>query len=289
MARLAIAGVLATLTLIPAAAMAQMDARVGAPPIPALPPMSAPMPQPGPMPDMPRPPMGQPGPAGDRSTTGPGGSNAYQAPSYGYSLPRHWIAPSHYVADYRRFGLPAPAPGYGWSRYYDDMVLTDRWGRVYDWRDARDMRDGGGDDRPRRRDRSGIVGAIVGGAVGALTGNLIAGAGYRLAGSLIGGGVGALAGQAVDRGSGRGGNRGGGDEWGYERGYRPSGPHWFMGDYNGGFSCGCGQTITTTTTTTTTYAEPIVTQKVTYVTEYIRMPAKRAKAVRTKDHHLGGS
>lgn len=282
MARLAIAGVLATLTLIPAAAMAQMDARVGAPPIPALPPMSAPMPQPqpGPMPDMPRPPIGQGGPGGDRWASVPGGLNAYQAPSYGYTLPRHWIAPSYYVADYRRFGLPAPAPGYGWSRYYDDMVLTDRWGRVYDWRGARDISDGGSDYQPRRRDRSGIVGAIIGGAVGALTGNLIAGAGYRLAGSLIGGGLGALAGQAIDRDSGRGG-----DEWGNERGYRPSGPHWFMGDYSGGSSCGCGQTITTTTT----YAEPIVTQKVTYVTEYIRVPVKPAKAIRTKDRYLGGS
>jgi hypothetical protein len=228
--------------------------------------------------------MGQPGPAGDRWASVPGGWNAYVAPSYGYTLPRHWIAPSYYVADYQRFGLPTPAPGYGWSRYYDDIVLTDRWGRVYDWRDGRDMRDGGGDYRPRRRDRSGIVGAIVGGALGALTGNLIAGTGYRLAGSLIGGGVGALAGQAIDRDGARGGNHGGGDEWGYERGYRPSGPHWFMGDYNGGFSCSCGQTITTTTT----YAEPVVTQKVTYVTDYVRVPVKRAKAIRTKDRYLGG-
>lgn len=300
MARLAIAGVIATLTLIPAAAMAQVDMRVGAPPIPALPPlppMRAPMPQPVPMPAMPQPapmpamprlplpPIAQPAPASDRMASVPGGGNVYQAPSYGYTLPRQWIAPSHYVADYRRFGLPTPAPGYGWSRYYDDMVLTDRWGRVYDWRNGRDMRDGGGDQRPRRRDRSGIVGAIVGGAVGALTGNLIAGAGYRLAGSLIGGGLGALAGQAIDRESGRGGHGGGGGEWGYyERGYRPSGPHWFMGEYNGGYSCACGQTVTTTTT----YAEPIVTKKVTYVTEYIRVPVKRAKAVRTKDRYLGG-
>jgi len=290
MARRAIAGIIATLTLIPAAAMAQADARVGAPPIPATPAMSAPMPQPRPdlppppMPPMghPMPPMQQPGPGSDRWASVPGGWNAYQAPSYGYTLPRHWIAPSYYIADYRGFGLPAPASGFGWSRYYDDMVLTDRWGRVYDWRDGRDMRDGNGDYRPRRRDRSGIVGAIVGGAVGALTGNLIAGAGYRLAGSLIGGGVGALAGQAIDRDSDR---RGGGD-WGYERGYRPAGPHWFMGDYNGGFSCGCGQTITTTTTT---YAQPIVTRKVTYVTEYVRVPVKRAKTIRTKDHYLGGS
>ncbi len=281
MARRAIAGIIATLGLIPAAAMAQMDARVGAPPIPATPPMSAPAPQPQAMPAVPRPAM-PPAPGSDRWVSVPGGWNAYRAPSYGFTLPRYWIAPSYYIDDYRGLGLPTPAPGYGWSRYYDDMVLTDRWGRVYDWRDGRDLREGQGGYRPRHRDRSGIVGAIVGGAVGALTGNLIAGAGYRLAGSLIGGGVGALAGQAIDRDSD---HRGGGD-WGYERGYRPRGPHWFMGDYNGGYSCGCGQTITTTTTT---YAQPIVTRKVSYVTEYVRVPVKRAKVIRTKERQLSGS
>ena len=308
MARLAIAGVIGALTLIPAVAMAQMDSRIGAPPMPPLtasmPPMSAPMPHgPGPMPQMPpmarpsmpsmphpMPPMGRPGPGGDRWASVPGGWGAYRAPSYGYTLPRYWVAPSYYIGDYRSFGLPTPAWGYGWSRYYDDMVLTDRWGRVYDWRDGRDMRDDrGGDYRPRKRDRSGIVGAIVGGAVGALTGNLIAGAGSRLAGSLIGGGVGALAGQAIDSGriGGRDGYGHGGDQYG--GGYRPSGPHWFMGEYNGGYSCGCGQTVTTTTTT---YAQPIVTRKVTYVTEYVRVPAKRRvhyAPVRTKERYLGGS
>jgi hypothetical protein len=316
MARLAIAGVLATLTLIPTVAMAQMDSRIGAPPMPSMPPpitqTSTPMPHPGPMPGMPRPsmppmghpqmpgmppmghppmagmpPMGQPGPGGDRWASVPGGWNAYRAPAYGYTLPRYWIAPSYYIDDFRSFGLPTPASGFGWSRYYDDIVLTDRWGRVYDWRDGRDMRgDDGRDYRPHKRDRSGIVGAIIGGAVGALTGNLIAGAGSRLAGSLIGGGVGALAGQAIDSGriGGRDGYGSGGDYYG--GGYRVPGPHWFMGDYNGGSSCGCGQTITTTTT----YAQPIVTRKVTYVTEYVRVPVKhRVRTIRTKEHYLGGS
>ncbi len=300
MARLAIAGVIGALTLIPTVAMAQMDSRVGAPPMPS---MGAPMPHatpggPGTMPhmppvarpQMPMPPMGRPGPGGDRWGSVPGGWNAYRAPAYGYTLPRYWTAPTYYISDYRSFGLPAPAWGFGWSRYYDDMVLTDRWGRVYDWRDSRDMRGDGGDYRPRKRDRSGIVGAIVGGAVGALTGNLIAGAGSRLAGSLIGGGVGALAGQAIDSG------RIGGRDNDYDRGhggYRPSGPHWSMGESSGGYypACGCGgQTVTTTTTTT--YAAPVVTRRVSYVTEYVRVPAKRRiryAPVRTKEHYLGGS
>ena len=319
MARLAIAGVILALTIVPGAAMAQMDSRVGAPPMLPMPPMGAPIPRPGPMPHMP--PMGQPmgqpmnqtmhqtmhqpGPGGDRWGSVPGGWNAYRVPSYGYTLPRYWTAPSYYISDYRSFGLPSPASGFGWSRYYDDMVLTDSWGRVYDRRgqndSGRDMRDGDGRyDQPRKRDRSGIVGAIIGGAVGALTGNLIAGAGSRLAGSLIGGGIGALAGQAIDRSTSRGrGGYGGRDGYdqrggydgrgGYEGGYRMNGPHWSAGDYNGGSygGCGCGQTVTTTTTT---YAQPIVTRRVSYVTEYVRVPAKhRVRVIRTKDRYLGGS
>ncbi len=69
----------------------------------------------------------------------PGGWAAYRRPSVGWALPRYWINPVFYVADYRVYALPAPAYGFGWSRYYDDAVLTDRWGRVvdvrygYDW------------------------------------------------------------------------------------------------------------------------------------------------------------
>ncbi|UVO54847.1 RcnB family protein [Sphingomonas sp. SUN039] len=316
MARLAIAGVIGALTLIPTVAMAQMDSRVGAPPMPAMPPMAAPMPHgPGAMPQMPpmarpaMPPMGQPqmppmgrpgpmpGPGGDRWGAVPGGWGAYRAPAYGYTLPPYWTAPTYYISDYGAFGLPAPAWGFGWSRYYDDMVLTDRWGRVYDWRDGRDMRgDDRGDYRPRKRDKSGIVGAVIGGAVGALTGNLIAGAGSRLAGSLIGGGLGALAGQAID--SGKIGGRDGYDDGRYGRGghygggYRMQGPHWSMGESGGGYygGCGCGQTVTTTTTTT--YAMPVVTRRVSYVTEYVRVPVKqrvRYAPVRTKERYLGGS
>ncbi len=295
MARLAIAGVIVALTLAPGVAMAQMDSRAGAPPMPhvgQMPPMGQPMNELGqPMNEMRRPmnDMRQPGPGSDRWGSVPGGWNAYRPPAYGYTLPRYWIAAPHYINDYRGFGLPTPAFGYGWSRYYDDMVLTDRWGRVYDWRAqndwGRDSRDGGGDYRPRKRDRSGIVGAIIGGAVGALTGNLIAGAGSRLAGSLIGGGVGALAGQAIDRSSHGRDHGGGHGNDGY--GYRAQGPHWFMGDYQGGnygYGCNCGgQSVTTTTTT---YAQPIVTKRVHYVTEYVRVPAKRY-VTRTKYVRLG--
>lgn len=49
-----------------------------------------------------------------------------------------------------------------------------------------------------RRD-NGVGGALIGGAVGALAGNRIAGRGSRTAGTLIGGAVGAVAGAVIDR------------------------------------------------------------------------------------------
>jgi hypothetical protein len=262
MARLAVAVTAIALALAPEIAAAQA---VGAPPIPTTSIPATPMPRP--MPPLPAPPpvpmtapmaaMGAPTPV----------VGSYVAPSYGYTLPGQWMAPQHFIGSYWTYGLPAPAPGFGWSRYYDDYVLTDRWGRVYDWRDARDYRGGRWRDGRRNKDRSGIVGALIGGAVGAVTGNLIAGAGSRLAGSLIGGGLGALAGQAIDKSTH--GDRGYGHGYGY--GYRPRGPHW-GGDYAA--TCNCGETVTTTTVT---YPEQVTERKVTYVTEYVRGPRTRAK------------
>jgi uncharacterized protein YcfJ len=62
----------------------------------------------------------------------PAGAPAYVRPFRGFVLPRVWIAPSYYIANWQGYGLPRPAQGFGWSRYYDDAVLTDRSGRVYD-------------------------------------------------------------------------------------------------------------------------------------------------------------
>ncbi len=128
--------------------------------------------------------------------------DVYQRPAYGYRLPGRWQSAEYFLADYRRYGLPDPAAGFGWSRYYDDAVLTDQWGRVYDahsnfdWNRQDDHRDyGHGRDR---FDTQGLAGGIGGAAVGAVAGNLIAGTGSRLAGSLIGGGVGAIAGLAIE-------------------------------------------------------------------------------------------
>lgn len=293
MAKPGIAGVVLALTLLPATAMSQiMEPRIGAPPIPQMP--SAPMVMPAPRMPMPAQPMPMPMPAqampGMPMRPGPmpampmrGGpapmqmAGGYVAPSYGYTLPRQWVAPGYFVANYRAFGLARPAWGFGWSRYYDDFVLTDRWGRVYDWRRGDDARSGGGIDCRRRRG-SGIVGAIVGGVVGAVAGNVIAGAGDRLAGSLIGGGVGALAGQAIDRGSHRGRctREGYYEDDGYDR--PDPRPHWDMA-WAGG--CQCTQTVTEVVEP----GYPIVTRKVSYVTEYVRVPV-RTKYVVTRTKYV---
>lgn len=152
----------------------------------------------------------------------PGGWAAYRAPVRGWMLPRYWVAPSFFVQDWPAYGLTRPQPGYGWYRYYDDAVLADRDGRVFDYRqgidwDARDdgryVRDDRAYDRylaeddrlppppppPVARRDDGVGGAVIGGAAGAVAGNVIAGRGNRLGGTILGAGVGALAGTAIDR------------------------------------------------------------------------------------------
>jgi len=150
----------------------------------------------------------------------PGGWAAYRRPSRGAVLPRYWVSPRFYVNDWAAYGLARPARGYYWARYYDDAVLIDGRGTVFDSVDAVDWdraapRDDSDfdryddrvvyspDDRPlppppavARRD-DGVAGAVAGAAVGGVAGNLIAGRGNRLGGTLIGAGVGAAAGYAV--------------------------------------------------------------------------------------------
>jgi hypothetical protein len=168
----------------------------------------------------------------------PGGWGAYRRPAVGYVLPRYWINPSFYVGNYGQYGFSRPAMGYGWSRYYDDAVLTDRYGRVadsvygYNWGQYDRYDDGGagygpqtgngpgydpgpGYGRPRDRD-GGLGGAVIGGVAGALGGAAIAGRGDRAEGAIIGGVIGAVAGTVIDRSDNAG--------RGYGNGYgRPEG------------------------------------------------------------------
>lgn len=63
----------------------------------------------------------------------PGGWNAYRRPARGFRLPSYWIAPSFFIGNFGYYGLATPPYGYRWSRYYDDAVLVDAGGRVFDW------------------------------------------------------------------------------------------------------------------------------------------------------------
>jgi Ni/Co efflux regulator RcnB len=161
----------------------------------------------------------------------PGGWNAYRRPVRGWAVPVYWNTPRFYVSDWAAYGLAQPPRGYNWVRYYDDAVMVDSRGSVYDtasdidWdRDdgyaddgyaddgyrgddrvyaADDRRsyppqDSYRDDRYERRD-NGLGGAAIGAVAGGVAGNVIAGRGNRLGGTLIGAGVGAAAGYAVDK------------------------------------------------------------------------------------------
>lgn len=140
----------------------------------------------------------------------PGGYRAYRTPIRGYRLPTYWVAPRFFVTDWRHYGLTQPTGGYNWVRYYDDAVLVDGRGSVYDHRSGVDWdrADAGYDDRAydaggvgERRERSGIAGAAAGAVVGGIVGNVIAGRGNRGVGTLLGAGVGAAGGFALDRAS----------------------------------------------------------------------------------------
>ncbi len=64
----------------------------------------------------------------------PGGWGGYRQPFRGYVLPSYWINPTYSIGNYATYGLYAPMTGYGWTRYYDDAVLSDYRGNVYDHR-----------------------------------------------------------------------------------------------------------------------------------------------------------
>jgi Ni/Co efflux regulator RcnB len=174
----------------------------------------------------------------------PGGWGAYHRPVRGWVLPSYWVAPTWAINDWSAYGLPQPPYGYNWSRYYDDAVLIDGRGAVYDsvggmrWDrfDAADA-DYSYDDRdyaaaprlpyPTRDADDGLGGAAIGGVVGGLAGAAVTGGG--LGGALIGAGAGALAGMAIDKNDRRGrvpvAPRGYAEGPGYGAPYAPPPPH----------------------------------------------------------------
>lgn len=62
----------------------------------------------------------------------PGGWGAYHRLNRGQRLPGYWMGGGYRIDDYLSFGLAAPPPGYFWTRYYDDAVLADARGDVWD-------------------------------------------------------------------------------------------------------------------------------------------------------------
>ncbi|WP_082444304.1 RcnB family protein [Sphingomonas sp. Leaf242] len=193
----------------------------------------------------------------------PGGWTGYRRPHRGWAVPGYWNAPRFYVGDWSTYGLPQPPQGYNWARYYDDAVLIDPRGSVYDtvgdvdWdrydssssvtispRDyaANDTVYAGPSERgyappyddgrtPRsddgrydRRD-TGLGGAAIGAVAGGVAGNVIAGRGNRLGGTLIGAGVGAAAGYAIDKAEDRGRRTPSPVRAGYGAGYPPPAPY----------------------------------------------------------------
>jgi Ni/Co efflux regulator RcnB len=181
----------------------------------------------------------------------------------GWYMPSYWIAPSFYVGNWGNYGFAQPSNGYNWVRHYDDAYMVDGRGRVYDsvygvdWDRYDDGRVpsyaaptagyqggydsgnyGGGsygyDDAPRARsgDRdNGLGGALIGGVVGGIAGNRIAGKGDRTAGTLLGAGVGAIAGAVIDKSEDRNRRDRG---YGYPQGSYPQGGY-PQGGYEGGY------------------------------------------------------
>ena len=62
----------------------------------------------------------------------PGGWGAYRRLGRGHRMPQYWLDGSFGIPDYLSFGLAAPPRGYHWIRYYDDAVLVDDGGDVWD-------------------------------------------------------------------------------------------------------------------------------------------------------------
>ncbi len=62
----------------------------------------------------------------------PGGWRGYHRLGRGGRLPHYWLNNSFRIPDYLSWGLAAPPPGYFWVRYYDDAVLADDRGEVWD-------------------------------------------------------------------------------------------------------------------------------------------------------------
>lgn len=64
---------------------------------------------------------------------GPGWwGGSFRRPVRGFILPSFWLTPAYVVSDWQSYGLAEPGGGRRWVRYYDDAVLVDDRGMIYD-------------------------------------------------------------------------------------------------------------------------------------------------------------
>lgn len=206
----------------------------------------------------------------------PGGWRAYRRPVRGMVVPSYWADRRFGVDDWAVYTLPQPPVGYRWSRYYDDAVLLDERGSVYDsvygvnWDGTPDY---AGTPYAHPRD-NGLGGAAIGAVAGGVAGNLIAGRGNRLGGTLLGAGVGAAAGYAIDRAEDRGRRMTPGyDDYSYRDDYAPPPPP-AMGRR---VVTRDGTTITTTTTVGT--PSTLDSQRASYYADGYYYPAPTVTTV----------
>lgn len=68
----------------------------------------------------------------DGGNRAPGGWDAYRRLNRGHRIPQYWLGGTFGIPDYLSYGLAAPPLGYRWVRYYDDAVLIDAQGDVWD-------------------------------------------------------------------------------------------------------------------------------------------------------------
>jgi Ni/Co efflux regulator RcnB len=62
----------------------------------------------------------------------PGGWNGYSRVKRGKRIPNYWLSSNFTIGDWQLYGLMTPPAGYYWTRYYNDALLVDRYGVVYD-------------------------------------------------------------------------------------------------------------------------------------------------------------
>lgn len=77
-----------------------------------------------------------------RPMQGMAGANRYRGYrqiSRGGTVPGYWSAPEYGINNYGHYGFAQPLAGTRWVRYYDDALLVDTNGRVYDGRYGMDF------------------------------------------------------------------------------------------------------------------------------------------------------